>query len=118
MESRSPSRHWPRTERIPRQPPNCRVVLPSHLHISPFFVENKRPPSNRPIPPFYNRTGMKLSSPRPPPRANQEIPNEAIFPPTSYQTQPLTPSRHEPDPNPPAARQTAPFTFLYNESCQ
>src|ERR1019366_7461840 len=91
---------------------------PSHSNISQFFVENKRPPSTHPFSPFYNNTGMKLSSPQPPPRPNQKIPNEAIFPPNSYQIQPLTESHHEPKPNPPPPRQSAPITFLYNESCQ
>ena len=92
--------------------------MASHPNISPFSVENKAPPTNHSFSPFYNKTGMKLSSPQSRPRANQEIPNEAIFPPNSYQIQPLTESHLEPKPNPPASRQSAPFTFLYNESCQ
>src|ERR1035438_8855186 len=95
----------PRKRGRPRPP-----VTPT---FRPFPPENKAPPSSHPISPFYNRTGMKLSSSQPPPRSTHKIPNEPIFPPNPYQIQPLTPSRHEPIPNPPA-----PATFLYNKSCQ
>src|ERR1017187_4706908 len=49
-------------------PPSPRAsAFTSHLNISPFFVENKRPPSNHPFSPFYNGAGMTLSSIQPPP---------------------------------------------------
>src|ERR1019366_3311660 len=95
----------------PSNPP----VTPTFPH---FSLKTNALPQATPFSPFYNNTDMKLSSPQPPPRPNQKIPNEAIFPPNSYQIQPLTESHHEPKPNPPAPPQSAPITFLYNESCQ
>ena len=77
-----------------REPPRIR----RNLNISPFSVENKRPPSKHPFSSSYTEAGMILSSIPPPPRygvENQKIPNEAIFPPNLNQTQPLVPSTNE-----------------------
>ena len=104
----TPQRHGPARTPAPD---------PSDTNIFQLCTENKRLPSSRPFSPSYNEAGMKLSSIRPKPplsgRPNQKTPNEPILPPNPYQIQPLTPDRHEPRPNPPAA----PSRFPYNENC-
>jgi hypothetical protein len=71
------------------------AVTPTFPH---FPLKTNALPSNHPFSPFYNETGMKLSTIPPPPPSgapNQKIPNEPTIPPNSNQTNPLTTSAHE-----------------------
>ena len=102
--------NWPKRHQTTRAPNSHSGVGPSaapsytfhsHPNIPLFSIENKRPPSNHPFSPSYNKTGMKLSSiqPPPPPYAPPiwKIPNEPIFPPIPNKPQPLTLSAANPN---------------------